>query len=52
MRWLQPTNSRDNAVFITGHAHVLCLERVVKCQSTETQSRHRVEAESELSRDG
>lgn len=40
----------DDAVFIAGHAHVLCLERVVKCQSTETQIRHRVEAESELSR--
>lgn len=44
----------DDAVFGAGHAHVLCLEerfaRVVKCQSSETQSRHRVEAKSELSR--
>ena len=41
----------DDAVFIAGHAHMLCLERAVKCQSTETRiSRHRVEAVSELSR--
>lgn len=41
----------DDAVFIARHAHMLCLERAVKCQSTETRiSRHRVEAESELSR--
>ena len=44
----------DDAVFIVEHAYVLCLgasgEVPVNSQSTETQSRHRVEAESELSR--
>lgn len=28
----------DDAVFIAGHAHMLCLERVVKCQSRNPES--------------